>query len=355
MAIWQLGNDAITKLDETTFSASGIRERDDLQRLLRSNIGVIADDTLVIAEEYGDWADARRRIDLLGVDKAGRLVVIELKRTDDGGHMDLQALRYAAMVSTMTFRRAVDVYAAHLIRIGEPSGDAEARLLDFLGWSEPDDAEFATDVRIVLASAEFSKEITTTVLWLRDRDVDVRCVRLKPYRWDGKLLIDVQQIVPLPEAAEYQVQLREKAEQVRNARESSLDFTRFDLTVQDVTHRSLSKRALMLELARAAVSAGVTPEQFATHLPGDRWRWVWVDGEVDAAAFLAELPRLRTPRGGSYEARRFFVDDGDLFHVGGRTYALTNQWGGESWVAAVTAVIGAYPQLRASYRVSEEN
>ena len=34
------------------------------------------------------------------------LVVVELKRTEDGGLMDLQALRYAAMISAMPFERA---------------------------------------------------------------------------------------------------------------------------------------------------------------------------------------------------------------------------------------------------------
>src|SRR3546814_14859597 len=78
-----------------------LQERRDLQRLLRENVAVIAPDTLVIAEEYGEWDDSRRRIDLLGIDRDANLVVIELKRTEDGGHMDLQAIRYAAMVSTM--------------------------------------------------------------------------------------------------------------------------------------------------------------------------------------------------------------------------------------------------------------
>jgi hypothetical protein len=35
----------------------------------------------------------------------------ELKRTEDGGHMELQALRYAAMVSTMTATHLVSTYA----------------------------------------------------------------------------------------------------------------------------------------------------------------------------------------------------------------------------------------------------
>ena len=98
MPIFEITQSAIRKLSETTFSAAGVRERADLQRLLRSNIEVVSPDTLVISEEFGEWEDSRRRIDLLGLDRDANLVVIELKRTEDGGHMELQAIRYAGML-----------------------------------------------------------------------------------------------------------------------------------------------------------------------------------------------------------------------------------------------------------------
>ncbi len=41
-------------------------------------------------------------------------MVMELKRTEDGGHMELQAIRYAAMVANMTFKKAVEVYGVYL-------------------------------------------------------------------------------------------------------------------------------------------------------------------------------------------------------------------------------------------------
>jgi hypothetical protein len=53
----------------------------------------------VSAWNKSDWEDSSRSIDLLCIDKQANLVVIELKRTEDGGHMELQAIRYAAMVS----------------------------------------------------------------------------------------------------------------------------------------------------------------------------------------------------------------------------------------------------------------
>tara|TARA_R110002049_G_scaffold79063_4_gene201656 strand:- start:2205 stop:2747 length:543 start_codon:yes stop_codon:yes gene_type:complete len=170
MAIYELKDSGIQRLQKTTFADRGIRERQDIQRLLRSQIDIISENTMVIAEEFGDWDASRRRIDLLCIDKDANLVVIELKRTEDGGHMELQAIRYSAMISTMTFDQVVEAHKSFLASIGSED-DSQQRILDFLEWDEPDEDSFAQDVRIVLASAEFSKELTSAVLWLNDKEV----------------------------------------------------------------------------------------------------------------------------------------------------------------------------------------
>ena len=86
MPIYEFRPDGISPVDETSFNAASFHERRDLQRLLRENIDVISSETLIISEEFGAWEESRRRIDLLGIDKLANLVVIELKRTEDGGH-----------------------------------------------------------------------------------------------------------------------------------------------------------------------------------------------------------------------------------------------------------------------------
>jgi RecB family endonuclease NucS len=105
MPLYQLTHEALTKIPETTMQKQGFRERQDLQRLLKENISVIGDNLFVLAEEFSPWEDSNCRIDLLAMDSRGSLVVIELKRTEDGGHMDIQAVRYAAMVSALSFKQ----------------------------------------------------------------------------------------------------------------------------------------------------------------------------------------------------------------------------------------------------------
>jgi len=228
MPLYEMTDQNFRPLSQTSFTNLGVKERGDLQRLLRAQIEVLSDDLYVLSEEFGDWEDSRRRIDLLALDRQANLVVIELKRTNDGGHMELQAIRYASMVSTMTFEKAAIIHGEFLTHIGEPSDEARNRILSFLDWEDPDEESFAPDVRILLVSEDFGKELTTAVLWLRERDIDIRCIRLRPYRDGESTLIDVQQIIPLPEANEYQVQLREKEQVGRKKRAAQGDvFLRF--------------------------------------------------------------------------------------------------------------------------------
>jgi hypothetical protein len=245
MAIYELTSNGIQAVNSTTFGTEGVRERSDLQRLLRAQVEVVSPDTLVISEEFGQWDDSKRRIDLLGLDKKANLVVIELKRTEDGGHMELQAIRYAAMVSAMTFDQVVAARGAfqHKHQI---EGDAQTEILNFLGWDEPDEDQFAQEVRIVLVAADFSKELTTAVIWLNNHDLDIRCVRVKPYSLNGQILLDVQQVIPLPEAAAYQVQIKEKTQKERIAKRSNIDHTRYDLWIKGRCYPNLWKRRAIL-------------------------------------------------------------------------------------------------------------
>lgn len=225
MTLYRIDPNKLVELSNVSLADSGIRERQDLQRLLREQIDVILPDTMVIAEEYSEWQDSKRRIDLLCLDRQANLIVVELKRTNDGGHMDLQAIRYAAMVAPMTFDRLIDAHRNYLAQTDRSTIDTQQNILEFLQWDEPNEDTFANDVRIVLVSADFSTEITTAVLWLNERNLDIRCIKLSPHQLDNKIILNVEQCIPLPEAQAYQVQQREKSNQQRQARRQQQEWT----------------------------------------------------------------------------------------------------------------------------------
>lgn len=130
---------SLETIEPSTFATVGIQERKHLQALLLNNSAAIDPDIRIIAEEFSNWQESLRRIDLLAIDRDANLVVIELKRVEEGGHMELQAIRYAAMVSAMDFEDVVEAYKKLLVKRGGDPVDARQDLLKFLGAANEDD------------------------------------------------------------------------------------------------------------------------------------------------------------------------------------------------------------------------
>lgn len=326
MALFELNPDReLQRVAPTSFATERVLERADLQAAIRDNIRVLGDDLLVVAEEFGDFQDVRRRIDLLCVDRAGQLVVVELKRTEDGGHMELQALRYAAMVSTMTFDQLADTYQAHLARVHPAAvDDARSQLAEFLDDAGGDDTVLDRRVRIVLVASGFDPQITTTVLWLNELyQLDITCIRLTPYRLDGRLILDVQQVIPLPEAEELMVRLRqrESAARVASVRSEGADWTPYVVTTPSGESGPLRKRRAVLTLVTALAEAGVDAAAIRAAVPGPRF--LPVEGELDGEALVEAF--VTTYPNALGNERRWFTDA--PIHQEGVTWVLSKMWG----------------------------
>lgn len=311
--------------------------------MLKSNISVISPDTLIIAEEFCDWEDSRRRIDLLGIDKNANLVVIELKRTEDGGNMELQSIRYAAMISTLTFDRLVINYSKYL-NDNNIDLDPTNSLLEFLDWSEPDEEQFGQEIKIVLASAEFSKELTTSVMWLNDFGLDIRCIRMHPYDNNDETFLDVQTVIPIPEVADYQVRIREKKQKERESRSNSRDFTKYDLSINGQKHQALSKRWMMFHVISAVLNNGGKPEDILSAISWRKNRLFEVlDGTLTSDQTFDKI--MEDDAGGALpRAKRFFLSEGEIFHFNGKIYVLSKQWGKKT-IEAVVSLSEMFPSL----------
>jgi hypothetical protein len=349
MPLYEVGEDGLHRRPTADFAALAMYERADLQRLLRDEISALGEGLLVVAEEFGNWEDARRRIDLLALDKSGRLVVIELKRTEVGGHMELQAIRYAAMVSSMSFDEVVDAYEAHCAK-HRPQEDLDARaeLEAFLDVSdEAEEPTISTEVRIILVSADFGREITTTVLWLNGFEgMDIRCVRLVPYELDGKVLLDIQQVIPLPEAADYQVQLRRKGAARERARTTGRDLTRYHIIVDGTELPDENKRNAVRVMVEQLVAGGVKLSELKNHFPPSKLQTF--DGVLTPEEVRKALARTYPQA----RRKRWFVEHPLIDQPDNKTYVLSNQWGLRT-EAQLTALSEAFPETKVTFRAAE--
>jgi hypothetical protein len=65
-------------------------------------------------------------------------------------------------------------------------------------------------------------------MWLNKHDLDVTCIRLKPYKVGDRVVLDVTQLIPLPEAADYEVKVRAQAQETKKVRTARQElFRRF--------------------------------------------------------------------------------------------------------------------------------
>lgn len=191
-----------------------------IQGWVRTHPELLGEDLLIVSTELNPFEGAKDRPDLIAIDRNGDLVVIELKRDRLAGFADLQSVRYAARISTITVDDLAPYYADYCRKFAAEDvteEDFRDRIDEFVFGSFE---EFSNRPRIILCSQDFAQEITTTVLWLREFGLDISCVKIAPHEVDNKIVIVSEKIIPLPEADAYLTGIKKKEEQRQEAKQA---------------------------------------------------------------------------------------------------------------------------------------
>lgn len=200
----------------SSFDELKIWERNHIQEWIKNSSEILGEDLLVLSSEFNKFDKSNDRLDVLALDKKGNLVIIELKRDSMAGYADLQAIRYAALISTLTLKTVlpyfVDFYNKENKDAHITSEKAEEIIQEF---TDNDFIDFTQKPRIILCSENFSTELTTTVLWLLNHyGIDITCVRIKPHKVKETIIIVPTIIIPIPEAKQYQILVQQKEEAI---------------------------------------------------------------------------------------------------------------------------------------------
>jgi alkylated DNA nucleotide flippase Atl1 len=199
-----------TRSTPITLAEAGLQERQDLQEWVIAHPEILGTDVLIVTFEFDRWwasggSRERDRLDVLGIDTDGRLVVAELKRDKAPDTVEMQAIKYASMASRFTEDTLVDQFAAFRAR-GEGPRDEESAREDLVAHAGELDPEQLRQPRIVLVASSFPPVVTASAVWMSEMGIDITLQRVQAYRvFDTKTIITVSQLFPLPDVEEFTV------------------------------------------------------------------------------------------------------------------------------------------------------
>lgn len=214
-------NNKLMKIVKTTFHDLGFKEREHLQEWIAKEPSCLDEELLIIQKEFDGFSGTNERLDLLALDQTGALVIIENKLDDAGKDVTWQALKYVSYCSTLSKTQIVAIYQDYLDKY-ENGAKAEDKLVEFFDGQSIDEIELNNqDQRMILVAGNFRKEVTSTVMWMINHNISVKCFKATPYKHGDELLLDIEQIIPVKEAADYYIKMADKAKEAQSTKESN--------------------------------------------------------------------------------------------------------------------------------------
>jgi hypothetical protein len=147
----------------------------DLENLLETNPECFFEDSkiLIIGRQVltnlGTW------IDLLGIDRFGNTVVIELKRGKTPRETVSQLLEYASFIDNLDYEQLNEIYQNY---IGEESS-LETYHQEYFDSNDSDNVAFNKLSKLMIVAQDISPAIKQSSLYLRKKGIDIYCMEFK--------------------------------------------------------------------------------------------------------------------------------------------------------------------------------
>lgn len=249
----------------------GLRERQDLQEWVITHPEILGSGIKIVTTEFDRWQTTSGdrqldRLDVLGIDTDGHLVVAELKRDRAPDTVHMQSIKYAAMVSRFTESDLAASHQRFLSSRGESITEDEAleALIEHAGEL---DVETLRRPRIVMVAGSFTPTTTASVVWLSEMGLDVTLQQAQAYQVSsGELVITVSQFFPIPDVEEFTVspmraEVRSLEQRKRRTREKST-VTKLVAAraLEDETLLTLRPTTEVTSDVRAAIEAWVAED-----------------------------------------------------------------------------------------------
>jgi hypothetical protein len=181
MKLFSIDNDGkLTPYLEHNFAKT--KQEADLEDLLENNPEYFFERSNVLIIGRQVTTNLNTYVDLLGVDKNGNTVIIELKRGKTPRETIAQLLEYASFIENLDYAQLNEIYQGYT---GEEIS-LEDYHQQFFQNESADQVSFNKSTKLVIVAQDISKEVRQTALFLRKKGIDVYCMEFKYFETRSK-------------------------------------------------------------------------------------------------------------------------------------------------------------------------
>jgi hypothetical protein len=164
---------------------------------------------------------------------------------------------------------------------------------------------------------------------------------MHPYQSEGKILLDIQPVIPIPEIEDYQVKIREKRQKERASRSGGRDTSRYSIYLNDEqAHAHIRKSDIGYCTVQLLNDKGLIDQDVFEFLRTD-----------NTCAFqLLKLESEVTETNIKYNKYRVSREP-ELIYEGKEYYGARN-WGKESAEAFANKITDKFPEV--SFKLHSE-
>jgi len=177
MRVFKIENSCLTSYIEEDFKKDNVEEI--LEDWIENSPNAIFEDEEVLIIGRQVTTNLGKAIDLLGLDKKGNTVVIELKREKTPRETVAQILEYASYVEDLTYEQLEKIAGDYIV--DEGLNLAEKHRTNFK-LSDEEAVAFNKEQRLVIIGQNISKEIEDTSIFLNKKGLEIYCIAFKYFK-----------------------------------------------------------------------------------------------------------------------------------------------------------------------------
>lgn len=183
----------ISKTGTKEYARKTVEKEKHIEDFLEKHVEVLNPGVFVIGRQVR--ADGKNSIDLMGMDRDGNTVIIELKRGMSARDVISQALDYAVWAESAGYDELNGIAKKkHLAKYDDLHGLFQSR---FNSVPEP----WNDNQKIYIVAERIDEKTREIARYLRRRAVDIKCVELNFYEGAGKEIVNVDFVVGDPSDA----------------------------------------------------------------------------------------------------------------------------------------------------------